>query len=229
MESYIHIPQESRDDERPGSSGFHQDNLSSSLRDSMQENTTPYQSYDQDLLSLLPPLHTIDGLIDYYFEYCNWIYRHVNQQAFMRNWDRFRGGHDGNRVVLATVCILILLTVRYLPNGHALLTTLPGSSEELETRYYGVMREALQRHFRDLRRDGLGKGYTLDLVELLLVRSHYLTFAKEDPEETWSVKGEVTNIGTAMGLHKDPGDTRFSLDEAERRRWAWWHIILLER
>lgn len=221
-----HILAESRDDERP--EGSYQDNLSSSLR-AMQESTTPYQSYDEDLISLLPPIHTVDGLIDYYFEYCNWIYRHVNQQAFMRNWTRFKSGSGGNRVVFATVCILILLAVRYLPKGHALLTSLPGSGEELESRYYGVMREALQRHFRDLRRDGLGKGYNLDLIELLLVRSHYLTFAKEDPEETWAVKGELMNIGTAMGLHKDPGDTRFTREEAERRRWAWWHIILLER
>ncbi|GJE84775.1 Zn(II)2Cys6 transcription factor [Phanerochaete sordida] len=220
-----HLLTESRDDERP--EGAYGDNLSSSLR-AMQESAVPYQSYDEDLISSLPPIHTVDGLIDYYFEYCNWIYRHVNQNAFMRNWTRFKGGGGGNRVVFATVCIVILLAVRYLPNGHALLTSLP-AGEELEARYYGVMREALQRHFRDLRRDGLGKGYTLDLIELLLLRSHYLTFAKEDPEETWAVKGEVMNIGTAMGLHKDPGDTRFSREEAERRRWAWWHIILLER
>ena len=212
------------------------DNLSSSLRSSatMSESATPtagmpYQGYDEDLISLLPPIHTVDGLLDYYFEYCNWIYRHVNQVAFMRNWERFKSGSGGDRVVLATVCILILLAVRYLPNGHALLASLPGSSDELEARYYGVMREALHRHNRDLRRDGMGKGYTLDLIELLLVRSHFLTFAKEDPEETWAVKGELVNIGTAMGLHKDPGDTRFPREEAERRRWAWWHIILLER
>ncbi|EKM59571.1 uncharacterized protein PHACADRAFT_157974 [Phanerochaete carnosa HHB-10118-sp] len=226
--AFSHIITESRDDERAEGSGSSHDNLSSSLR-AMQENSAPYQSYDEDLISLLPPIHTVDGLVDYYFEYCNWIYRHVNQTAFTRNWARFKSGSGGNRVTLATVCILILLAVRYLPSGHALLTSLPGTSEELEARYYGVMREALQRHFRDLRRDGLGKGYNLDLLELLLVRSHYLTFRKEDPEETWAIKGELVNIGTAMGLHKDPGDTRFNQEEAERRRWAWWHIILLER
>jgi hypothetical protein len=32
-----------------------------------------------------------------------------------------------------------------------------------------------------------------------------------------------------MGLHRDPGRSRYSRDVAERRRWAWWHIILLER
>lgn len=132
-------------------------------------------------------------------------------------------------MILATVCILILLAVRYLPKGHPLLASLPGSTEELATKYYGVMREALERHQRDLRKDGMGKGYSLDLIELLLVRSHYLTFAKEDPEETWAIKGELINIGTAMGLHKDPGETRFSRFESERRRWAWWHIILFER
>lgn len=195
----------------------------------MQENVAPYQSYDEDLIHDLPTLHAIDGFIDYYFEYCNWIYRHVNKQAFMRNWARFKAGDGGNRIVLATVCILILLARRYLPAGHVLHTALPNLGDELEPRYYDIMRDALQRHSRDLRRDGRGKGYTLDLIELLLVRSHYLTFAKEDPEETWSVKGELMDIGTAMGLHKDPGDNRFSRDEAERRRWAWWHIILLER
>ncbi|KAI0346994.1 hypothetical protein BDW22DRAFT_1351330 [Trametopsis cervina] len=210
------------------------DNLGSSLRSSrvLSGNSAAnalYQSYDDDLISLLPPTHTIDGLVDFYFEYCNWIYRHVNQPAFTQNWERFKAGYGGDRVVLATVCILILLAVRYLPAGHPLMATLPGTCEELETRYYGVMREAMQRHQRDLRRDGMGKGYTLDLVEHLLVRSHYLTFAKEDPEETWAVKGELVNIGTAMGLHKDPGETRFTLEEAERRRWAWWHIILFER
>ncbi|KIP09834.1 hypothetical protein PHLGIDRAFT_102139 [Phlebiopsis gigantea 11061_1 CR5-6] len=221
--SHIHILA------RPDSSEVKEENLSSSLRSSIQESVAPYQTYDDDLIQELPPLHAIDGFVDYYFEYCNWIYRHVNKPAFMRSWARFKAGNGGNRVVLATVCILILLARRYLPTGHVLHSTLPCSSEELEPRYYGIMRMALQRHGHDLRRDGLGKGYTLDLVELLLVRSHYLTFAKEDPEETWSVKGELMNIGTAMGLHKDPGDSRFSHDEAERRRWAWWHIILLER
>lgn len=147
----------------------------------------------------------------------------------MRNWQRFKAGNGGDRITLGTACIIILLAVRYLPQGHTLLSGLPWGSEELEVRFYSLMREALQRYFRDLRRDGLGKGYTLDLVELLLIRSHYLTFGKEDPEETWSVKGELVNIGTAMGLHKDPGNTKFTQEEAERRRWAWWHIILLER
>ncbi|KAI0685992.1 hypothetical protein BC835DRAFT_1523216 [Cytidiella melzeri] len=207
------------------------DNLGSSLRstNAVTESPVHYQSYDEDLISLLPPIHTVDGLIDYYFEYCNWIYRHVNQSAFMNNWTRYKTGYGGDRIVLSTVCVLILLAVRYLPINHPLMATLPGSIDELSTRYYGVMREALDRHQRDLRRDGMSKGYSLELVELLLVRSHYLTFSKEDPEETWAVKGELVNIGTAMGLHKDPGDTRFSYGEAERRRWAWWHIILFER
>lgn len=205
------------------------DNLSDSLRSANESQLYHDYNRDRDLIEMLPAMHTVDGLIDYYFEYCNWIYRHVNQQAFLRSWNRFKNGQDANRVVLATVCILILLAVRYLPTGHILLATLPPTSEELENKYYGVMREALQRHHEELRKSGMGKGYTVDLIELLLVRSHYLTFAKEDPEETWSVKGELVNIGTAMGLHKDPGESRFPLEEAERRRWAWWHIILLER
>jgi hypothetical protein len=71
----------------------------------------------------------------------------------------------------------------------------------------------------------------LELVELLLLRTHYLTLAKRDTEEIWSIKGELVTIGTAMGLHRDPGQFKISKDRdlAERRRWAWWHILLLER
>ena len=33
--------------------------------------------YDRDLLNLLPHFDVIDQLIDYYFEYCNWIHRYA--------------------------------------------------------------------------------------------------------------------------------------------------------
>ena len=42
--------------------------------------------YDQDLVNLLPPIDTIDQLINYYFEYCTWLYRYVNQPAFTNAW-----------------------------------------------------------------------------------------------------------------------------------------------
>ncbi|TCD70451.1 hypothetical protein EIP91_003212 [Steccherinum ochraceum] len=186
-------------------------------------------TYDEDLVALLPPVHTVDGLVEYYFEYCNWIYRHVNQQAFLAGWNRFKLGQNGDRIVLATVCMIIALSVRYLPPGHSLFASLAGSCEEIGNKYYRMMLEALSRHRVALRKENAGKGYTLDLVELLLIRCSYLTFAKEDPEETWSVRGELVGMGTAMGLHRDPSKTRFDRTTAERRRWAWWHIILLER
>jgi len=185
--------------------------------------------YDEDLVPLLPPIHIVDGLIEYYFEYCNWIYRTVNEPAFMSGWTAFKTGANGDRIILCTVCILIALTVRYLPPGHALLLSLQGTVEEIGSRYYGVMLEALHRYTEAARKEGQGKGYTLGLVEMLLVRCHYLTYAKEDPEDTWNCRGELVSIGTAMGLHRDPGKSKYDRAVAERRRWAWWHIILLER
>ncbi|KAI0356673.1 hypothetical protein OH77DRAFT_1400488, partial [Trametes cingulata] len=183
--------------------------------------------WDHDLITSLPPVAIIDGLIQYYFEYCNWIYRHVNEAWLLAAWDRYKNGKHGDRIALATVCILIALAARYLPPRHALLQGIPETPEEIGTKCYGIMREALQRYRADA--VSPGRSYSLELVELLLVRCHYLTFAKEDPEETWSVRGELVTIGTAMGLHRDPGSTRFEKTVAERRRWAWWHIILLER
>lgn len=185
-------------------------------------------AYDDDLSAMLPPKHLVDGLIEYYFEYCNWIYRHVNQAAFLAGWLRYKSGEGGDRIILGTVCIILALSVRYLPPSHPLASSLTGSIEEVGTRYYGIMLSALDRYRESMRKEGSGKGYTLDLLELLLLRSHYLTFAKEDPEEIWSVRGELISIGTALGLHRDPGG-KFEKSVAERRRWAWWHILLLER
>ncbi|KAH9853869.1 hypothetical protein C2E23DRAFT_727985 [Lenzites betulinus] len=183
--------------------------------------------WDEDLIAALPPMVIIDGLVEYYFEYCNWIYRHVNEAWLTMAWSRYKARTHGDRIALATICILIALAARYLPHRHTLLLSVSETPEELGQKCYSIMREVLQRYRTDA--VSPGRSYSLELVELLLVRCHYLTFAKEDPEETWSVRGELVTIGTAMGLHRDPGSTRFEKVVAERRRWAWWHIILLER
>ena len=181
----------------------------------------PSHGGDYDLRKELPHTSVIDGFIDFYFEYCNWVYRHVNYPAFMAAWGRYKSG-GGDRTVLATVCMIMAVTLHYLPAGHELLRTLPSDVGELGTHLYNVMRLALQR------RQAENRAYTLGLVELLLVRVHYLTLSKIDSEETWHVKGELVNIATAMGLHRDPGKD-IPLEIAERRRWAWWHVILIER
>lgn len=83
--------------------------------------------------------------------------------------------------------------------------------------------EALARYRAESRQ------LSLELVELLLIRTHYLTLSKNESEEIWSIRGELVSIGTAMGLHRDPDKWRMHREVAERRRWAWWHILLLER
>ncbi|KAG6331659.1 hypothetical protein ID866_7430 [Astraeus odoratus] len=183
----------------------------------------PTGEYDKDLIPQLPGLETIDGLVTYYFEYCNWIYRHVNRPAFSAAWERFKSGASADRVTLATVCNIMAVAVHYLPPNHRLVSDLGETHEELGRKFYGIMRIALNRHREECRT------YSLELVECLLVRCHYLTLSKTDSEEIWSVRGELISIGTAMGLHRDPLKWRMSKEMAERRRWAWWHIILLER
>src|ERR1700683_3648775 len=103
--------------------------------------------YDRDLVNLLPPIDTTDQLIVYYFNYCNWIYRYVNQPAFTQAWARFKAGERPDRIVLATVCMIMAIAVQYLPPRHPLLDTLAGdTSEELGLRYHDIMHSALQRH-----------------------------------------------------------------------------------
>ncbi|RXW24597.1 hypothetical protein EST38_g1209 [Candolleomyces aberdarensis] len=179
--------------------------------------------YDRDLLAMLPSLEVIDGLISHYFDYCNWIYRHINQQSFTAQWERFKSGTSADRLVLSAACIMMAIAVQYLPQQHHLLENFHESHEELGQRFYEVSSTALQRRLSETR------AYSLELVELLLCRSHYLTLSKTDSEEIWHVRGELITIGMAMGLHRDPGKWRMHRDVAERRRWAWWHIILLER
>lgn len=188
-----------------------------------QQQQQPRLQYDDDLLTLLPPLHIIDGLVDYYFEYCNWVYLHVHPRSFQSAWARFKSGYSADRLVLATLCVIMGVAIRYLPDRHALLASLPHSHEELGTRYYEIARDALVRYRSDCRT------LSLELIECLLIRTHYLTLSKDQSEEIYAIRGELVSIGTAMGLHRDPDKWHMPRDVAERRRWAWWHIILLER
>lgn len=179
--------------------------------------------YDRDLLARLPALDVIDGLISYYFEYCNWIYRHVNQPCFTQQWERYKGGHTADRIILATACSMMAVATHYLPAQHPLLSGYHETHEEIGNKFFEVSGIALQRRMTETR------SYVLELVELLLNRCHFLTLTKDDSEEIWHLRGELVTIGMAMGLHRDPGKWRMNRDLAERRRWAWWHIVLLER
>ncbi|KDR83496.1 hypothetical protein GALMADRAFT_235669 [Galerina marginata CBS 339.88] len=184
---------------------------------------TQAQDYDRDLLALLPSLEVIDGLIKHYFDYCNWIYRHVNPPTFMHQWEKYKTGTKADRVVLSTACAMMAIATHYLQSGHHLLEKFHDPPEDVGLRFFEVSTTSLQKHMAE------SKAYSLELVELLLVRTHFHNLAKTDSEEVWHVRGELITIGTAMGLHRDPGKWRMHRDVAERRRWAWWHIVLLER
>jgi len=190
--------------------------------DSVDDLPAPTE-WDQDLYTTFPHPNITDQLISYYFEYCNWIYRHVNQTSFLQAWNRYKNGTN-DRLAIATAFLILAVAVNYLPPDHHLLTSItrtPG--EDLGRKYYDAMKVALERHRAE------NKTYSLDLVECLLIRCHFLTLSKTDSEEIWSVRGELVSIGMAMGLHRDPKKWRMSIELAERRRWAWWHIVLLER
>jgi hypothetical protein len=180
-------------------------------------------AYDTDLLGKLPPSNITEALLTHYFTYCTWQYRHVNEPAFRTGWNRFANGNSSNRLVLATALVIMALALQYLPPQHPILEAFPSSREGTAQQLYATAKIALRRHMEESR------VYTLELVELMLVRTHYLAFIKTEPEEMWHVTGELVTMGKAMGLHRDPDKWSMPQDVAERRRWAWWHIILLER
>ena len=177
---------------------------------------------DSDLCKELPRVSVIDGLVDFYFEYCNWLYRFVNHRSFMAGWSRYKSGAAADRTVLATMCLIMAVTVHIIPAGHELLRSLAPNIEEVGALYYNIMLLALQRRQKESR------AYSIELIELLLIRCHYFIVTQTDGEESWQVKGELMTIGTAMGLHRDPG-RQMRLEVAERRRWAWWNILMIER
>ncbi|GLB33441.1 putative fungal specific transcription factor [Lyophyllum shimeji] len=199
----------------------------SDTRQPSQEHPEDYPAmtpeYDRDLLAMLPAIEIIDELIAFYFEYCNWIYRHVHQPSFTQAWERFKNGTSADRIILATACIMIAVATYYLPSHHPFLQSFPESHAEVGQKFYDVSTTALQRRLAESR------SYSLELVELHLIRGMFQTLSKNDTEEIWHIRGELVTIAMAMGLHRDPGKWRMHRDVAERRRWAWWHIILMER
>ena len=120
---------------------------------------------------------------------------------------------------------MMALATQYLSANHQLLESFSQPPEEIGLRLWEISGIALQRRMVDTR------SYTLELIELLLCRCHFLTMHKNDSEEIWTIRGELVTTAMAMGLHRDPSKWKKRWDQttAERRRWAWWHIVLLER
>lgn len=181
--------------------------------------------HDPDLVAQLPDQNIVGHLINHYFEYCNWIYRFVHEPSIRDAWKRFRTGQPMSRVELATVCVVVAITIRYLPLDHGIFHTLRGGAIELGNTYFKVSCDLLERH-REI--TPTHRTYTLELVELVLAQTHYLIFSEKRREEVWVLCGDLVTITTAMGLHRDPQNA-FPVETAERRRWAWWNLMLVER
>lgn len=126
-------------------------------------------------------------------------------------------------IVLSTVFAVMALSLQYLPSSHPILPFLPDSASVLSDQYYNLSVAALARYKVDKRTP------TLELVELLLLRTHYLSICRNDCEEIWTIRSELISAGTAMGLHRDPGKWKMSRELVDRRRWAWWNIMVMER
>ncbi|KZV62266.1 hypothetical protein PENSPDRAFT_618134 [Peniophora sp. CONT] len=217
---------------------------SNSLRDGVSFNNVQQPHHtgtcaytrDADLRKELPHISVTDGLIDYYFDYCSWIFKHIDRLAFTARWQEYKASPSSsyNRLLLAMEAIICAIAIHYVPPQHEFAKSLRLScasgdescqggrrADELGVRWYNVCRAALAREQAERRT------YNLDVVEILLARGHFLLLTKIDTEENWAVRGELIAIATAMGLHRDPG-TKMPNFVAERKRWAWSHIIAFE-
>ena len=140
------------------------------------ETPTPELRYDRDLIEMLPPLPIMDGLIEHYFEYGNWVYRHVSPAAFRTAWTRYKNNRSSDRLTLATAAGIMAVAMRYLHPGSPLLLSFGARTmDEIAQTFAHVCTEALTRH-----RTEAPRAYSIELVELLLVRCHHLTLLKND-------------------------------------------------
>ncbi|KAI9451542.1 fungal-specific transcription factor domain-containing protein [Russula earlei] len=178
---------------------------------------------DHDLVRLMPSLAVIDALLDYYFEHCTWLHRPVDSVAFMRRWSNYKSGIWPCRITLATACVLLATAVFHLPDGYSVSPGQPPVRSELGTRCYNIALMLMERHGPST------PGRDLDRIELLLARSFYLALVTVDSEELWLLRAELVAVGTALGLHRDPGTWGLPNITAERRRMAWWNIVFLDR
>lgn len=178
---------------------------------------------DHDLVRLMPPLAVIDALLDHYFEYCTWLHRPVDAVAFMRRWSNYKSGIWPCRITLATACVLLATAVFHLPDGHSVSPGQPPVRPELGSRCYNIALMLMGRHGPST------PGRDLDRIELLLARSYYVALVTVDSEELWQMRAELVAVGTALGLHRDPGTWNLPNATAERRRMAWWNIVFLDR
>ncbi|GJJ07660.1 hypothetical protein Clacol_010569 [Clathrus columnatus] len=184
---------------------------------------------DHDILSLLPDFGLIDDLIDYYFVNSTWENRYLDYETFTAAWSRFKDRSSSNsnffddRLFLATLFLVLAVTVLYLPSRHELIAPLNAHPNDLAENYYNYSCTLLQR-YRTERHI-----HSLEFIELLLLHTHYLLILKDRCEDIWSFRGELLSIATAMGLHRDPSMWKMPKEVAERRRWAWWNILLTDR
>ena len=213
----------------PTSTATHLANSSKkpTLEPPAQNPPPPTNPYDQDILDLLPPLSAIDTVIAYHFDYCTWGKRLIYPSTFHANWKRYKNGDWPDRVMLGMVCVILAITVQFLPRNHRFVEeyTVDCTREELGVKYYDIMLTVLSR--RDNSRQP--RSYSLDLVELYLIRCHFHTICGIDMEESWVLRGQVVSMCLAMGLHRDPSKWKMTEEVADRRRWIWWNLMMVDR
>ncbi|CAE6455748.1 unnamed protein product [Rhizoctonia solani] len=177
-----------------------------------------------DLLAKLPDVSIVDSLLRHYFENCTWLNKHLNEPSLQTSWTRFKVSTCTDQLTVSILFAVLAISLLYLPKGHPLITQLGGNVNMLSEEYFQNCSVALDRH----RATG-PKVPTMELVELHLLRASYLSISKVDCEEIWTIKGEVMSIALSLGLHRDPGKWKLSKEQIERRRWAWWNVVQLER
>ncbi|KZS97727.1 hypothetical protein SISNIDRAFT_405563, partial [Sistotremastrum niveocremeum HHB9708] len=193
---------------------------------------SPVSSLDEkgpegELLDNLPEWHVVDRLIEFYNDNCTWMNMYILRSTLRNAWERFKSTGKKSRVTMALISTVIAISIQFLPPRDPLFDSLRqeaiASIAELSDWYYEQGCRALVLHESHTRLA------SLDLVELYLVQIFYLGISKNHAEEIWRIRGCLISAALALGLHRDPSKWQMQQAMAERRRWAWFNALRIER
>ncbi|KAF8308536.1 hypothetical protein DL93DRAFT_2100582 [Clavulina sp. PMI_390] len=174
------------------------------------------------------PNHEVlfEHLIHFFFESCTFFMAMLNQNLWLEEWRLERArGDKSNILTLGTVYLIAAIALSHLPENDPIGGLLPKelNVNELGQRWYAASRRCIAQ-YRSLRAPP-----SLPYVEHLLLRCHYLYISQTIPTGSWAGKGDLNAAVLALALHRDPGNWKISPVEIERRRWAWWNFVSLDR
>ena len=166
---------------------------------------------------ILPEKSLADNLVDVYFDRVHPLYPFVHEGVFRSEYEKI-----GTNSMNST----------FSPSWYAVLNMIFASSCEFydavpETEVAKTVAPFVARS-RDIIFSQVFKSGNLELVQALLLMSHYLQGTME-LNECWNLSGLMIRTAVSIGLHLSPEELPITMVEKEVRKRVWWGCFILDR